>query len=63
VKTTYVLGDTEVRRTGREAVKPAPGGKKMIVVEVEPVHEYDGTWKKWVTPTSLFEVQQPKENP
>ena len=53
---TYVLGDIEVKKTGRSASKPLPGGKSMTVVEVTPVSEYDGNWKKWVRPDTLFHI-------
>lgn len=55
---TFVLGDVEVRKTGRQAEKPAPGGKITVVVEVTPVNDYDGTWKKWVTPGSLYTIKE-----
>jgi hypothetical protein len=55
---TFVFGDIEVKKTGRQAEKPAPGGKKMIVVEVTPVNDYDGTWKKWVRPDTLFHITE-----
>lgn len=54
---TYVHGEIEVKRTGREASKDMPGGRqKMVVVEITPVNEYDGTWKKWVNPSTLFSI-------
>lgn len=53
---TFVLGDAEVKKTGRTASKPMPGGKVMTLVEVTPVSEYDGTWKKWVRPDTLFHI-------
>jgi len=56
---TYVLGETEVKKTGRQAEKDLPGGKqKMVVVEVTPVNDNDGTWKKWVNPTTLFKIKE-----
>lgn len=59
---TFVHGDIEVKKTGRSAEKPAPGGKKMVLVEITPANEYDGTWKKWVNPSVLFHiVDAPKE--
>lgn len=58
---TFVLGDIEVKKTGRTASKPMPGGKSMVVVEVTPVNEDDGTWKKWVRPDTLFIIADPKE--
>ncbi len=53
---TFVHGDIEVKKTGRTAEKPAPGGKKAVLVEITPVNDYDGTWKKWVNPSTLFSI-------
>lgn len=59
---TYVLGEIEVKKTGRSAEKPVPGGKqKMVVVEVTPADDNDGTWKKWVNPSNLFQIITPQE--
>lgn len=55
---TYVLNDTEVRLTGRTAKKPGIGGKETELVEVTPVDEDNGTWKKWVPMKTLFEINQ-----
>jgi hypothetical protein len=54
---TYVLNDTEVKLTGRKATRNAPGGKQQELVEVTPADEDNGTWKKWVPKSSLFEIQ------
>ena len=53
---TFVHGETEVKKTGRSATRPLPGGKTMTLVEVEPLHDYDGTWKKFVNPVSLLTI-------
>lgn len=55
-ETTYVYGETEVKLTGREATKPLVGGKKMTLVEITPLHDYDGTWKKFVPMASLLTI-------
>jgi hypothetical protein len=55
---TYVLNDTEVKLTGRVAKRPAPGGKMQELVEVTPSDEDNGTWKKWVPRSTLFEIQE-----
>lgn len=57
---TYVHGEVEVKKTGREAERPLPGNKKQVLVEITPVHDDDGSWKKWVNPSTLFLVQPPK---
>lgn len=55
---TFVSQDgIEVKKTGRIATKPGVGRKVLTMVEIEPVNEYDGLWKKWVLPTSLFHIQ------
>ena len=58
---TYVQGEIEVRLTGRKAAKPGPAGRSIELVEITPVNEYDGTWKKWANPQALFAIVQPKE--
>lgn len=56
---TFVSADgVEVKKTGRTASKPGIGAKTLVMVEIQPVHEYDGLWKKWVLPTSLFHIQK-----
>ncbi len=57
--TSFVHDGTEVKLTGRKAVrkiKTAPGKEReMSIVEITPVDElYD--WKKWVPMDQLFEV-------
>ena len=60
---TFVHGDIEVKRTGRVAQKmvgKVTGNTPPVeLVEITPVNEYDGTWKKWVNPGSLFRVVDP----
>ena len=59
---TYVYGEVEVKKTGRVAEKPVPGNRqKMIVVEITPASDQDGTWKKWVNPQTLFSIINPEE--
>lgn len=53
---TFVLGEVEVKKTGRTASKPLPGGKVLTLVEVTPVNDYDGTWKKWANPATLMVI-------
>lgn len=58
---TFVLGDIEVKKTGRTASKPLPGNKTFVVVEITPASDFDGTWKKWVRPDTLFHIdKEPK---
>jgi hypothetical protein len=55
---TYVNSDTEVRLTGRVAKRKGPGSKETELVEITPTDENNGTWKKWVPLSSLFEIQE-----
>ena len=60
---TYVYDGTEVKKTGREAVKELGTGtrvRKMTLVEITPV-DTSFDWKKWVDPNQLYVVQQPEE--
>ncbi len=61
MEATYVHGETEVKKTGRVATKPTVGGKTLELVEITPVNDYDGNWKKFVNPNSLLTiVEAPK---
>jgi hypothetical protein len=55
----FVYQDTEVKLTGRRATRPAPGNKIQELVEITPNDQDDGTWKKWVSRPSLFEIHNP----
>jgi hypothetical protein len=52
----YVLDNVEVRKTGRSAERTLTSGKIDVQVEVTPVHQTTGSWKKWVREKELFEV-------
>ena len=56
---TYVMGDAEVKLTGRTASRQV-GAKQQELVEVTPIDENQGTWKKWTPLSSLFKVGSPK---
>ena len=53
---TYVLENVEVQKTGRTATKTLKSGKEDKLVEVTPLDEAVGKWKKWVREAELFEV-------
>lgn len=54
---TFVYENIEVRLTGRMAQKAGlPGKAPITLVEVTPVNEYDGVWKKWPMKTALFDI-------
>lgn len=55
---TYVYDNVEVKKTGRTAEKALRSGKVDYLVEITPVDSLDGSWKKWVRDTELFEVNQ-----
>lgn len=57
---TYVFDGTEVKKTGRTAVRKLRQ-REMTLVEITPV-DTSFDWKKWVDPVSLF-VVQPTEIP
>lgn len=62
---TYVFDGTEVRKTGRIAVKHLTATRTLgtkpralsELVEIEPVDKYQ-EWKKWVREIDLYTVEQ-----
>jgi hypothetical protein len=55
--TTYVFENAEVQKTGRVADRKLKSGKIDHLVEITPVDENVGKWKKWVREAELFEVK------
>lgn len=59
---TYVYEETEVKLTGRTAIRKiaVPGGKtrEMVINEITPCEDLD--WKKWVPMEQLYEIQGDK---
>ena len=53
---SFVFGETEVKKTGRSASRPLPGNKQLVLVEITPFYEDDGTWKKLVNPSLLLTI-------
>lgn len=53
---SYVYENTEVRLTGRTGQRKLTSGKIDEVVEITPVDQMVGSWKKWVQKNSLYEV-------
>jgi len=54
---TFVFEGTEVKKTGREAVKILPiKNKELKLIEVTPV-DTTFDWKKWVRPEDLYTVR------
>lgn len=54
---TYVYENIEVRKTGRKAERKLKSGKVDVVIEITPMDQTIGSWKKWVVEDALFEVQ------
>lgn len=61
VEKTFVHEGTEVKLTGRIAIKDSFSPLGTVVthklVEIQPVDE-EFSWKKWVDEKSLFHVKQ-----
>lgn len=53
---SYVYENTEVRVTGRQSTRQLPSGKLDILVEVTPLDNINGSWKKWIMPNQLYTV-------
>jgi hypothetical protein len=56
---TYLFKDTEVRPTGRIAVKRSPKDPKKVIdkmIEVEPIDTMGPTWKSWARTSELFVI-------
>lgn len=55
---TFIFQDIEVKMTGRMAKREQAksGDSKSVMVEITPVNENDGTWKKWVFTSTLFRI-------
>ncbi len=59
---SFVYEGVEVKKTGRIASRQGAGARMVEVVEITPVNDYDGTWKKWVAPGALFVIQETNAN-
>ncbi len=53
---SFVFGDTEVKKTGRIATKPGINNTTLTLIEITPVSEFEGTWKKFVSPNALLTI-------
>ena len=62
---TYIFDNTEVVKTGRKAIKGKEQKQKRssrtpsnpdILYEVTPADTENGTWKKWVRHSDLYEI-------
>jgi len=63
---TYVHEGTEVKLTGREAIRkvktlPNKPDNELKLVEITPVKDFD--WVKWVNPVALYKVEDNSVSP
>lgn len=59
---SYVYNGTEVKLTGRKAFRKLRT-KTTYIYEITPLTNEDGSWKKWVQLTELYEItDNNKEN-
>ena len=54
---TYLHEDVEVRKTGRTATRKLRNDKIDERVEITPVDQVNGIWKKWVRLTDLYVIE------
>lgn len=55
----YLFNNTEVKLTGRFATKIRIKQRQEVqipIYEVQPVDEFEGTWKKWAMSEELLEI-------
>lgn len=57
IRRLYVYENVEVVTTGRIATKSLSSGKIDQVIEITPVHQSSGSWKKWVREKDLYEIK------
>ncbi len=54
---TYLLNDIEVVFTGRTAKRTLKNNKIDERFEVKPANSTEGSWKKWVRKSDLYEIE------
>jgi len=54
---TYLNDNVEVKLTGREAKRTLKNDKIDVRVEITPSNPTEGSWKKWVRMTDLYEIE------
>ncbi len=55
---TYLLDDIEVVMTGRVAKRKLRNNKVDERIEIKPEFLEDGSWKRWVRKTDLYEIEK-----
>jgi hypothetical protein len=53
---TFLLNGIEVVYTGRIATRHIRNNKTDTLYEVSPLHDDDGSWKKWVHKKELYQI-------
>lgn len=57
---TYLFNNVEVKLTGRctfTTRMKRTQEVKVMIYEVQPVDEFEGSWKKWAKTDELLEIQ------
>lgn len=54
---TFLNENVEVKLTGREAKRTLKNDKVDLRVEITPANPTEGSWKKWVRKTDLYEIE------
>lgn len=57
-KKIYLLNDIEVVFTGRKAKRTLKNNKIDERFEIQPANSNEGSWKKWVKQTDLYEIEE-----
>lgn len=55
---TYLLDGLEVVFTGRTAKRTLKNDKIDIRFEIKPANSKEGSWKKWVKESDLYEIEE-----
>jgi len=55
---TWLFDNIEVVLTGRKANRKLKNDKVDERIEIQPAAEEEGTWKKWVRQSDLYEIEQ-----
>ena len=54
---TYLFNDVEVVYTGRTAKRTLKNNKIDQRFEITPANSEEGSWKKWVRQSDLYEIK------
>ncbi len=56
-KKTWLFNDVEIIKTGRTAKRTLKNDKIDERIEIQPANADEGTWKKWVRQSDLYEIE------